>query len=124
MNTATDPREPLARADEIVSAQEEAVAFECARECISDMMAIYTGRIAEEEAKPQPDRKRINVLETELHRLARERSELRLHDHTHVTRVMDEYGAAVRAWAEARRIPPAPASTRVATGVDSGLGLG
>lgn len=98
MNTAADRREPLGRADEILSAQEEAVAFECARECISDMMAIYTGRIAEEEAKLQPDRKHVEVMRAERSRLARERAELRLHDRTHVARVMDEYGAAVRAW--------------------------
>ncbi|PLX76747.1 MAG: hypothetical protein C0607_03535 [Azoarcus sp.] len=98
MNTATDPRDPLARADEIVSAQEEAVAFECARECISDMMSIYTGRIAEEEAKPKPDRQDIEVMRAERSRLARGRAELRLHDRAHITRIMDEYGGAVRAW--------------------------
>lgn len=98
MNTDADHPEPLPRADEILSAQEEAVAFECARECISDMMAIYTGRIAEEEAKPQPDRQHIEVMRTERSRLSRERAELRLHDRAHVARVMDEYGAAVRDW--------------------------
>lgn len=97
MNTA-DRREPLARADEIVSAQEEAVAFECARECITDMMAIYTGRIAEELGKPHPDYQQIEGMRTERSRLARERAELRLHDRAHVARILDEYGAAVRAW--------------------------
>lgn len=96
MNTAADPHQP--RTDEILSAQEEAVAFECARECITDMMAIYTGRIAEEEAKPQPNCQRIEGMRAERSRLARERSELRLHDHAHVTRILDAYGAAVRAW--------------------------
>lgn len=87
---------------EILSAQEEAVAFECARECISDMMAIYSGRLAEEEAKPQPDCQQIELMRTERSRLARERSELRLHDHANVARIMNEYGAAVRAWARGR----------------------
>lgn len=84
---------------DILSAQGSAVAFECARECISDMMAIYTGRIAEEEAKPQPDRRQIDVMRAERSRLARERADLRLHDSAHVARIMDEYCLAVRAWA-------------------------
>ena len=32
--------------------QEQAVAFECARECITDMMGICSTKIAEEEARP------------------------------------------------------------------------
>lgn len=83
---------------EIVSAQEEAVAFECARECISDLMAIYTGRVAEEEASPNPDRRQIEVMRAERSRLAQERAELRLHDRAHVASIMDKYGPAVRAW--------------------------
>ncbi len=35
--------------------QQEAVAYECARECITDMMAICTDQIADESRKDAPD---------------------------------------------------------------------
>lgn len=89
-----------ATAEEIVWTQEEAIAFECARECIGHMMAIYTGQIAEEEAKPQPDRQRIEVMRAERSRLASERRELHVNDHAQVARVRAEYGATIRAWRE------------------------
>lgn len=88
----------MANAAEIVAEQEAAVAFECARECISDLMGIYTGQIAAAEAEPEPDLARIEAMCAERSRLARERSALRLADRAGVARILTEYGAAVRRW--------------------------
>lgn len=78
--------------------QEEAVAFECAREVITDMMAIHTGQIADERAKPQPDPARLAQLRAERSRLAQERAGLHVGDRAEVARIRAEYGAFVRAW--------------------------
>ena len=78
--------------------QEEAVAFECAREVITDLMAIHTGQIAEESGKLAPDAARLAVLRAERSRLAQERAGLHVGDHSDVARVRAEYGAMVRAW--------------------------
>lgn len=78
--------------------QEEAVAFECAREVITDLMAIQTGQIAEEARKPQPDAARLASLRAERSRLAQERAGLHVGDRAAVARIRAEYGAAVRAW--------------------------
>ncbi len=77
--------------------QEEAVAFECAREVITDMMAIHTGQIADERAKPQPDPARLAQLRAERSRLAQERAGLHVGDRAEVARIRAEYGAFVRA---------------------------
>jgi hypothetical protein len=77
--------------------QEEAIAFECAREVITDMMAIHSGQIAEEQAKHRPDSDRLAQLRAERTRLARERTELNVHDHADIARIRAVYGAAVRA---------------------------
>jgi hypothetical protein len=77
--------------------QEEAVAFECARECITDMMAICTGRIADESHKEIPDADRLAALRAERSRLAQERASLHVHDHAAVVRIRAEYGAVIRA---------------------------
>lgn len=78
--------------------QEEAVAFECAREVITDVMAIHTSQIAEERAKSQPDALRLAQLRTERSRLAQERAGLHVGDRAAVARIRAEYGAFVRAW--------------------------
>jgi hypothetical protein len=76
--------------------QEEAIAFECAREVITDMMAICSADIDEEECKHSPDLERLALLETELARLADERAALTVSDQDEVARVRKEYGAKVR----------------------------
>lgn len=78
--------------------QNEAVAFECAREVITDLQAILTGQIVEETNKEQPDDERVAVLRAARSRLFRERAELRVKDHAAVARVRAEYGARVRSW--------------------------
>jgi hypothetical protein len=62
-------------------AQDEAVAFECAREVITDMMAICMGRIADESRKDAPDTDRLAGLRAERSRLAQECVSLYVYDH-------------------------------------------
>jgi hypothetical protein len=81
--------------------QDEAIAFECAREAITDLMAIQTGQIAQEGSKAAPDADRLASLRAERSRLAQERTALHLDDLGAVARIRSEYGAIVRAWREA-----------------------
>jgi hypothetical protein len=83
--------------------QDEAIAFECARECISDLMAIRSREIADEETRPRPDAARLAALEADLDRLAGERSALRGTDHAEIARIRTEYGALIRTIREERR---------------------
>ena len=78
--------------------QNEAVAFECAREVITDLRAILTARITEESNKEHPDTERLAELRAERSRLFRERADLRVKDHAEIARVRAEYGAQVRTW--------------------------
>lgn len=58
--------------------QNEAIAFECAREVITDLRAILIGQIAEEYSKLNPDLERLASLRAERSRLFRERAGLRV----------------------------------------------
>ena len=77
--------------------QEEAIAFECARECITDMMAICTGRIADERHKKTPDADRLAALRAERSRVTQERASLHVHDPAAFARMCADYGALIRA---------------------------
>jgi len=78
--------------------QDEAIAFECARECITDLMGIQSGLLCEEENKPNPDQASIDKFKAELSKLFRERTALTVTNQTEIARVRSEYGAMVRAW--------------------------
>jgi len=78
--------------------QDEAIAFECAREVITDMMAIRTDQIAEEASKAAPDADHLASLRVERSRLAQERAALHVDDLAEVARIRAKYGAIVRAW--------------------------
>ena len=73
------------------------MAFECAREVITDLHAILTGQFSEESCKPQPDAERLAGLNAERARLFQERAGLRVKEHAEIARVRAEYGALVRA---------------------------
>lgn len=77
--------------------QDEAIAFECARECITDVMAICSAAIADEERRGVPDTARLVELEAQLARLSSERAGLKVTDHDRVATVRREYGAQVLA---------------------------
>ena len=78
--------------------QDEAIAYECAREVITHLRAILTGEIAEENRKEQPDAQKLERLHAESSRLFRERAQLHVKDHEEIARVRAEYGARVRAY--------------------------
>jgi hypothetical protein len=74
--------------------QDQAIAYEAARECIGHLIAI---RISElHTGSPAPER--AAELEADLARLQAERRALRLADEAEIARVREEYGAQVRAW--------------------------
>lgn len=76
--------------------QDEAIDFECAKEVISDLMGICSGKIAEEEASPHPDLEKIEKLETERSALFDERAHLYEKDSFAIKRLNIEYGKKVR----------------------------
>lgn len=78
--------------------QSEAIAFECAREVIGDLMAIQTGQIAEEAEQESLDAERIDSLRAERSRLFKERAGLHVHDHAEIARIRSEYGEKVHSW--------------------------
>jgi len=83
--------------------QDEALAFEAAREAVTNLRAILTSEIADEEAKSRPDGARLSGLRDEQQRLFQERARLRLHDHSEVARIRTEYGTRIRAWRDQRK---------------------
>jgi len=84
--------------------QDEAIAFECAREVITDLRAIITDQIHTESSKDSPDTNKIEKLHAESSRLFRERYALRVKDHIEVARIRKEYGTKVRAWRSGKSI--------------------
>lgn len=78
--------------------QDEAIAFECAREVITDMMAIFTSRISDEFSKTTLDADRLAQLRAERSKLFRERAALHVADQSDIARIRSDYGAIVRAW--------------------------
>lgn len=83
--------------------QDEAVAFECARECITDLMGICSTAIADEESKAAPNLPHLEGLEVQLADLARERAALTVADHEKIATIRSVYGAKVRAYREQRQ---------------------
>jgi hypothetical protein len=78
--------------------QEEAIAYECAREVITDLSAICTARIYDEMAKQMPDHVLVASLEERITNLFNERRELSFADQERIVRIRREYGSEVRAW--------------------------
>lgn len=84
--------------------QDEAIAFECARECITDMIGICSSTIAVQEEKAFPDQGQIEKLEARMFELARERRDLRLKDYDRISKIRAEYGAYIRAYRNRSRV--------------------
>lgn len=82
--------------------QDQAIAFEVARECISDLMGICSGQLTKERAKTAPDEKVIAEILVERTRLAQERARLRVLDDAGVARATEVYGRAVREWRQGK----------------------
>lgn len=84
--------------------QDEAIAFECARECITDMIGICSSAIFAEKEKAFPDQDQIEKLEARMFELVGERRDLRLKDHDPIAKIRAEYGAYIRAYRNRSRV--------------------
>jgi hypothetical protein len=76
--------------------QAQAVAFEAARECLSEVMAICSAELYREEAQSAPNAERVKLLRAELASLGAERAALRVDEADRVATVRAVYGARVR----------------------------
>ena len=79
--------------------QEQSINFECAREAINYLMAIYTSELYSEKEKALPDEQRIETLRTRRSQLAKERSSIDADDDQMVAEVRVKYSAIIRAHA-------------------------
>lgn len=77
--------------------QEQSINFECACECIADLIAIRQSEIYAEESKATPNERLLTDLRSEVGALWRERERLSVHDAAEIARIRTEYGA--RVWA-------------------------
>lgn len=78
--------------------QEQAIGYECACECIADLIAIKQAEIYAEESSISPNEDRISGLRNEVGTLWRERQHLSVHDAAEIARIQTEYGAQVLAY--------------------------
>jgi hypothetical protein len=76
--------------------QDEAIAFECAKEVIGHMIAIKSSQIWEEEQKDIPDQRLLEKLNESQFKLAQERKNLRLKDHEKIAQVRNDYGSIIK----------------------------
>ncbi|MDM0029141.1 hypothetical protein [Variovorax saccharolyticus] len=83
--------------------QEQAIAFESARECITAMVAVHTAELAEEKQRPEPRPEVMNDIRDEINRLFAERAGMHVNDDETVRRVREIYGPKVRAAMEQAR---------------------
>lgn len=77
--------------------QDEAIAFEAARECITDMIAIQTEAMELERGRAAPDAARLEALQARRVELGAELRGLRLGDAAAVQRILATYGPQLRA---------------------------
>ena len=85
--------------------QDEAVAFESARETIGNFIAICSSLMAQEKIKENPDIQKIKLLREKQSSLATERLNLRLKDHENISRIEQEYGLKIKAYNEGGKWP-------------------
>lgn len=77
--------------------QDQAIAFEVAREAVLDVIAGYNAEVYEERQKPSPDTNRIAYLKMRVGQCFDVANALRVTDDTTVSEVTREYSAIVRA---------------------------
>lgn len=80
--------------------QEQSINFECAREAINHVVAIYSAEIYNEEKKSSPDEQRLEMMNERCLQLTRERSAMRVNDDEMVAEVRAKYSAILRAHAK------------------------
>lgn len=76
--------------------QDQAIAYEVARELVGDVIALCTAQLAAERERPSPDAALIGRLEQELAALLAERDALRVLDDEAVARARAVHGARLR----------------------------
>jgi len=90
-NSFIPPRYPL-------WTQDEAIAFECAQEVLTDLSAICTTRIYDEQLKATPDFGLIDALQRKQTMLRHQRDNLTVFNQEEIAKIRRECGAEVRAW--------------------------
>jgi len=83
--------------------QDESIAFESARECITALMSIQSEMLSIAEAKGPAGEADALRWRAKLSGLAKERASLQVKDDATISRVRREYGVLVRADSERRR---------------------
>lgn len=78
--------------------QDEAVAFECARECIVDLMGICSAELADLEGATDVCATHAERTEQRLAALAAELRRLHVTDAANIERIRLDYGQEVRAY--------------------------
>ena len=76
--------------------QEEAIAYECARDYLGEVLGIYSGELEAEEARERPRQDRVAWLEGEITRLGKVRRQLRVSDHEVIAEIRKTFGALLR----------------------------
>ncbi len=76
--------------------QDQAVAFECARECIVELMAICSAELGDLDGQVDVCADRVNRQEQRLADLAAELRHLHLADTDNIERIRRDYGRQVR----------------------------
>ncbi len=96
---------PLGFSEKPLWTQDEAIAYECARELINDMTSICSRLIADEEKKDVPDLKRIEALDLEISALFEERNAMNWRDKAAIADIRSKYGSKIRAYREGGKCP-------------------
>lgn len=76
--------------------QDEAIAYECARDYLSEVLAIYCSELDNEEAREVPRQDRVGWLDAEIERLTKVWRQLRVTDHEAIEEIRAVYGALLR----------------------------
>ena len=77
--------------------QEQSINFECARDTINHLIAIYFAEIYNEEKKISPDVQKLTTLNERRLQLVRERKSMHADDENMVAEVRAKYSAILRA---------------------------
>jgi hypothetical protein len=80
--------------------QDEAIAYESACECITDLIGILMAAVYQEESNATPDSQQLLELDAAVSRSWQTRERLGVHDHSEIARIRNEYGSRIRAWRE------------------------
>ena len=83
--------------------QEQAIAYEAARECITALIGVYMSDLYEEEARDVPRLEVVAQLHERVGQVWRERTALKVTDDAAVQKVRSTYGPQVRAAMDAAR---------------------